>query len=103
MKLAQGKFNKHATPYWSPTLKDARGFQRTGPEVATTPHIYYIKKLRLNSDVNNANTLSQIKTKFVTILTKQQTSTIVYAKTKIENLACVPLLQSMTYVTQTKM
>ena len=23
MKLAQGKFNKHATPYWSPTLKAA--------------------------------------------------------------------------------
>ena len=28
MKLAQGKFNKHATPYWSPTLKAAHTHAR---------------------------------------------------------------------------
>ena len=49
-----------------PATQDARGFQRADPEVTTTPHIYCLKKPIPNSDVNNANTLSQIKTKCLT-------------------------------------
>ena len=100
-----GKCNKHAKPYWSPTHTHARHPRRTWisedrPEVTTTPHIYYIKKLRLNSDVNNANTLSQIKSVWRSYQSsRRRLSAVLEAstqKTQIENLACVPLLQSMT-------